>query len=50
MSHYEEAILNFEISDDVLEKAAGLQREKKAALTQPSAIICLPFGPARSKD
>jgi hypothetical protein len=50
MSHYEEAILNFEISDDVLEKAAGLRREKQAAYTMPSAIICIPLGPARSKD
>jgi hypothetical protein len=50
MSHYEETILNFEVSDDVLEKAAGLQREKKAAYTMPSSIICIPLAPARSKD
>ncbi len=50
MSQYEQTILNFEVSDDVLERAAGMWREKKAAYTMPSAIICIPLGPARNKD
>jgi hypothetical protein len=46
----EEAILNFEVSDDVLETAGGTRNERAALYTVPSAIICLPLAPARSKD
>jgi len=39
----EEAILNFEVSDEELEMAAGSGKQKLANPTVPSAIICLPF-------
>ena len=45
----EAGILSYQVSDDVLEIAAGTRKEK-ALLTVASAIICLPFAPARSKD
>jgi hypothetical protein len=44
----EEAILNFEISDDVLETAGGKRKEIEAALTLPASLICIPFE-ARSR-
>jgi hypothetical protein len=46
----EDAILNFEVSDDVLETAGETGKERVALYTVPSAIICLPLAPARSKD
>jgi hypothetical protein len=39
----EEAILNFEVSDDALETAAGAKA--KVAYTVPSSIICIPLAP-----
>lgn len=38
----DEEILNYEISDDVLE-GAGTTGNEKVVYTLPSAIICLPF-------
>ena len=46
----EEAILSFEVSDAVLERAAGNRKVQAALYTVPSAIICLHLVPARSKD
>jgi hypothetical protein len=40
----EEAILNFEVCDAVLETAAR-PGQTKAAYTVPSSIICIPLGP-----
>ena len=39
----EEAILNYEISDDALERAAGVEWERADHPTKPFAIICIPF-------
>jgi hypothetical protein len=39
----EEAILNFEVSDEELEMAAGSGKQKMANPTAPFAIICIPF-------
>jgi hypothetical protein len=40
----EEEILNYEVSDDALETAAGTGKEKAVAQTIPVALICIPFG------
>jgi hypothetical protein len=40
----EEEILNFEVSDEALETAAGTGKEKAVPPTAPFAIICIPFG------
>jgi hypothetical protein len=40
----EEEILNFEVSDEALETAAGTEKEKAVPPTAPFAIICIPFG------
>jgi hypothetical protein len=42
----EEEAFEQEISDEALE-AAGLGRTSAYPQTQPFAIICIPFGPAR---
>jgi hypothetical protein len=39
----EEEILNFEVSDDVLETAGGKRNEQAAAYTLPASLICIPF-------
>jgi hypothetical protein len=43
----EEQILNYEVSDEALETAGRMGKEK-AVYTVPSAIICLPFVRAAS--
>jgi hypothetical protein len=40
----EEDILNYEVSDDALEMAAGTGKEKAGPYTAPFALICIPFG------
>jgi hypothetical protein len=45
LAQAEEGILNFEVSDDVLESAARPRNAKAAAYTVPSAIICIPLAP-----
>jgi hypothetical protein len=40
----EEEILNYEVSDDALETAAGTGKEKAVPYTAPFALICIPFG------
>ena len=40
----EEEILNYEVSDDALETAAGPGKEKAVPYTAPFALICIPFG------
>jgi hypothetical protein len=44
----EEAILNFEVCDAVLETAAR-PGQARAAYTVPSAIICIPLAPQNGK-
>jgi hypothetical protein len=39
----EEEILNFDVSDEALETAAGLRKDNVANPTAPFAIICIPF-------
>ena len=39
----EEEILNFDVSDEALETAAGTRKENVANPTIPSTIICIPF-------
>ena len=39
----EEDLLNFDVSDEALETAAGIRKEIAANPTVPSAIICIPF-------
>jgi hypothetical protein len=39
----DDTILDFEIADEALERAAGTGRENVANPTVPSAIICIPF-------
>ncbi len=41
--HSDDTILNVEISDDEMERAAGSGRENIANPTVPSALICVPF-------
>jgi hypothetical protein len=43
----EEEILNFQISDEALEAAAGAGKEQANPSTHPFAIICIPFAPRR---
>jgi hypothetical protein len=40
----EEEILNYEVSDDALETAAGTGKEQAVPYTAPFALICIPFG------
>ena len=42
----DDAILSFDVSDEALE-GAGLGEETAANPTVPSAIICIPFAPAK---
>jgi hypothetical protein len=39
----EETILDFEVSDEELEMAAGPGKQQAANPTAPFAIICIPF-------
>jgi len=39
----EEEILNYQVSDDALETAAGLGKDTAGNPTAPFAIICIPF-------
>ena len=48
MDRAEEAILNFEVCDAVLEIAAR-PGQAKAAYTVPSSIICIPLAPQNDK-
>jgi hypothetical protein len=41
----DDAILNFEVTDDALERAGGTDKAIAANPTVPSAIICVPFMP-----
>lgn len=41
----EEEILNYDVSDDALEAAAGRGGAQGIADTHPFAIICIPFAP-----
>ena len=40
----EDDLLNFEVSDDALETAGGMGKEKAVPPTAPFALICIPFG------
>ncbi|HSP50371.1 MAG TPA: hypothetical protein VLN61_09345 [Pseudolabrys sp.] len=40
----EEEILNYDVSDDALETAGGMGKEKAVPPTAPFALICIPFG------
>lgn len=44
----EDEYLDYEISDDVLEAAAGIGKQGSRD-TMPLAIICIPFQPARRR-
>jgi hypothetical protein len=39
----EEEILHYDVSDDVLETAAGTGKQNAGAQTLPYALICIPF-------
>jgi hypothetical protein len=41
----EAAILDFEVSDDMLESAGRPHNAKAGAYTVPSSIICIPLAP-----
>jgi hypothetical protein len=41
----DEATLNYEVCDDVLERAGQPQNVKAGAYTVPSSVICIPLGP-----
>jgi hypothetical protein len=43
LDQVEETILNFDVSDEELEIAAGPGKQKMANPTAPFAIICIPF-------
>ena len=45
LNRAEEEILNFDVSDDALEAAAGHGCAQGIADTHPFAIICIPFSP-----
>ncbi len=40
----EEEILHVDVSDEELERAAGIGKQNAAPPTAPYAIICIPFG------
>lgn len=46
----DDAILNFDVSDDALERAAGAGLANAANPTLPSALICIPFVSVKEKD
>ena len=45
LDRIEQEILNYDVSDDALEAAAGNGSAQGIADTHPFAIICIPFSP-----
>jgi len=46
----DDAVLNFDVSDDALERAGGTGLANAANPTMPSALICIPFEAVKDND